>query len=162
MPMCRTWIHCCPKAKGRDQILALDTPPSSAHALRIGFADAYICELRGYVGIEAYLAFLRHDLREVTLFEWLLEPEFGSALDHTVRFWQQRFDVPSTLSCEQLAYLQNVAREAGKTGELWSWIEAAMNGRGEEMNQRPIDLLVDDWILGGIAGSYGRTSPILH
>jgi len=56
MPICRTWIHCCPKPIARDLIVGLGSSSDSEKALRVGFADAYICELRGYLGIEEYLA----------------------------------------------------------------------------------------------------------
>jgi hypothetical protein len=147
MPLCRSWIHCFPRAIARDLVFGPDRRDNEK-ALRIGFADAYLCELKGFIGIEAYLAFLRHNLRESTLFDWLLEPSFKHALDDTVRSGGVRSETFDKLSCEQLEYLRLVALEAARTSELWTAIQTDMAERGEGMVQRSVGRLVDAWIAG--------------
>ena len=162
MPICRTWIHCCPKAIAQDLIFGLGRSSSSENALRIGFADAYVCELRGYVGIEASLAFLSHKVRETALFEWLLEPDFKTALDLTALLGAQRPDILRIMECERLGYLENVAREARRTDELWASIVDWLTRYGESANQESIGWLVDEWVLGQASRFRRRPRHRLH
>lgn len=162
MPICRTWIHCCSKALARDLIFGSGGPSSSENALRIGFADSYVCELRGYVGIEAYLAFLRHKIQETMLFEWLLEPNFKMALDHTARFGELKSDSSRTMECGRLEYLGFVVREARKTSDLWASILAWFARYEERVNQESIGRLVDQWILGQTSKCHRRPRHSLH
>lgn len=162
MPICRTWIHCCSKAMARDLIFGPGGPSSSEKALRIGFADAYVCELRGYVGIEAYLAFLRHKVQETMLFDWLLEPNFKMVLDHTARVGELIPDNLGTMECDRLEYLGYVVREAKRTGELWASIVAWFARYDERVNQESIGRLVDEWILGQTSKCHRRPRHRSH
>lgn len=146
-PHCRTLIHCVKFGEDfLDERVHWIWGSNINRAIRLGYAEAYSCEMAAYLTMEEYIAYQTQQIDNLDLALWLrdegIQEQISRVRVHGVAAVGVRTMGPAQ------RFLVGLAEEVEKTKELWANIIRSARESDRPLSEARVLNVVEDMIRG--------------